>query len=121
MQRRPSSRRVGAAFRSTSSMCRTNAISMSPRLSTEPPLTVAVSTEGDAPVLARLVLARIEAMLAPELGRVARLAGLAQGTGCEPAGQTQQRRFYEELLSGDVRSPDVVLAAHLAHEAAWFG
>src|SRR3569623_2077954 len=39
------------------------------------PLTVAVSTEGDAPVLARLVRARIEAMLSPETGRLARLAG----------------------------------------------
>ena len=39
------------------------------------PLTVAVSTEGDAPVLARLVRAQIEALLSPDLGRVARLAG----------------------------------------------
>ena len=32
------------------------------------PLTVAISTEGDAPVLARLVRARIEAMLSPSVG-----------------------------------------------------
>src|SRR5690606_20358301 len=39
------------------------------------PLTVAISTEGDAPVLARLVRARIEAMLSPSLGKIASLAG----------------------------------------------
>src|SRR5690606_14659496 len=32
------------------------------------PLTVAISTEGDAPVLARLVRAQIEALLAPGIG-----------------------------------------------------
>ncbi len=45
------------------------------------PLTVAVSTEGEAPVLARLVRARIEAMLSPETGRLARLAGVAARAG----------------------------------------
>lgn len=39
------------------------------------PLTVAVSTEGDAPVLARLVRAQIEALLAPGIGKIASLAG----------------------------------------------
>ena len=39
------------------------------------PLTVAISTEGKAPVLARLVRARIEAMLSPDVGFVARLMG----------------------------------------------
>ena len=37
------------------------------------PLTVAISTEGDAPVLARLVRARIEAMLSPRIGKIAQL------------------------------------------------
>ena len=32
------------------------------------PLTIAISTEGDAPVLARLVRAKIEAMLSPDVG-----------------------------------------------------
>ncbi len=81
------------------------------------PLTVAVSTEGDAPVLARLVRARIEAMLAPELGRLARLAGSLRERVSTVLGKTQQRRFYEELVSGDVRSPEALLEAHLKDEA----
>jgi len=64
------------------------------------PLTVAISTEGDAPVLARLVRARIEAMLAPGLGKIASLAG-----SLRPAAESlihdgaQRRRFYEALVS----------------------
>src|SRR5690606_25434187 len=64
------------------------------------PLTVAISTEGDAPVLARLVRARIEAMLAPGLGKIASLAG-----SLRPAAESlihdgaQRRRFYEALVT----------------------
>src|SRR5690349_10940576 len=39
------------------------------------PVTIAVATEGDAPVLARLIRARIEAALSPNLGSLAKLAG----------------------------------------------
>lgn len=45
------------------------------------PLTVAISSEGDAPVLARLVRARIEALLPPGLGRRSR----ASPGGCDIA------------------------------------
>jgi uroporphyrin-III C-methyltransferase/precorrin-2 dehydrogenase/sirohydrochlorin ferrochelatase len=64
------------------------------------PLTVAISTEGEAPVLARLVRARIEAMLSPQTGALARLAGsmrdrvlklLPDGVG--------RRRYFEALVS----------------------
>jgi uroporphyrin-III C-methyltransferase/precorrin-2 dehydrogenase/sirohydrochlorin ferrochelatase len=64
------------------------------------PLTVAVSTEGDAPVLARLVRARIEAMLAPELGPLARLAGSLRQRVANLLSKPQQRRFYEDLMDG---------------------
>src|SRR5882724_5184181 len=75
------------------------------------PLTVAVSTEGDAPVLARLVRARIEAMLAPELGRLAKLAGSLRGRVAATLGKKQQRRFYEDLVTG-AGEPAALLAAH---------
>lgn len=64
------------------------------------PLTVAVSTEGDAPVLARLVRARIEAMLSPETGRLARLAGSLRERVAQSLSKIQARRFYEDLVTG---------------------
>ncbi|GLQ54634.1 siroheme synthase CysG [Devosia nitrariae] len=72
------------------------------------PLTVAISTEGDAPVLARLVRARIEALLPPGLGQVARLAGSLRSR-VENLLQdgAAKRRFYEDLVT----SPTVEAAA----------
>jgi uroporphyrin-III C-methyltransferase / precorrin-2 dehydrogenase / sirohydrochlorin ferrochelatase len=71
------------------------------------PLTVAISTEGDAPVLARLVRARIEAMLSPGLGRIAGLAGRLRKT-VEAAihDGPARRRFYEALVT----SPEIEAA-----------
>src|SRR5690606_29659891 len=39
------------------------------------PISIAISSEGSAPVLARLVRSRIEAMFSPRLGALAELAG----------------------------------------------
>jgi len=75
------------------------------------PLTVAVSTEGDAPVLARLVRARIEAMLAPETGRLARLAGSLRERIATTLSKPQARRFYEDLVTG-AGEPESLLEAH---------
>jgi uroporphyrin-III C-methyltransferase/precorrin-2 dehydrogenase/sirohydrochlorin ferrochelatase len=75
------------------------------------PLTVAVSTEGDAPVLARLVRARIEAMLAPETGRLAKLAGSLRQRVAARLGKVQARRFYEDLVTG-AGEPEALLDAH---------
>jgi uroporphyrin-III C-methyltransferase/precorrin-2 dehydrogenase/sirohydrochlorin ferrochelatase len=64
------------------------------------PLTVAISTEGDAPVLARLVRARIEAMLSPRIGKIARLAGgLRQKVESLIHEGAARRRFYEALVT----------------------
>ncbi len=71
------------------------------------PLTVAISTEGDAPVLARLVRAQIEAMLSPRLGRIASLAGgLRKAAENLIADGAARRRFYEALVT----SPQVEAA-----------
>ena len=72
------------------------------------PLTVAISTEGDAPVLARLVRARIEAMLSPSLGKIASLAGrLRHQAELLIHDNAARRRFYEALVT----SPEVEAAA----------
>ena len=64
------------------------------------PLTVAISTEGDAPVLARLVRARIEAMLSPRIGKIASLAGgLRKRVEGLIQDGTARRRFYEALVT----------------------
>lgn len=71
------------------------------------PLTIAISTEGDAPVLARLVRARIEAMLSPGLGKIARLAGqLRKTTEALIHDGASRRRFYEALVT----SPEIEAA-----------
>jgi uroporphyrin-III C-methyltransferase/precorrin-2 dehydrogenase/sirohydrochlorin ferrochelatase len=72
------------------------------------PLTVAISSEGNAPVLARLVRARIEALLSPGFGKVARLAGgLRQRVEHLIHDGASRRRFYEALVT----SPKVEAAA----------
>jgi uroporphyrin-III C-methyltransferase/precorrin-2 dehydrogenase/sirohydrochlorin ferrochelatase len=81
------------------------------------PLTVAISTEGDAPVLARLVRARIEALLPPGLGRIARLAGgLRQRVESLIHDSAARRRYYEALVT----SPEIEAAARKGqgHDAA---
>ena len=75
------------------------------------PLTVAVATEGDAPVLARLVRAKIEALLPPDLGRLARLAGSLRERVAAQLGKGKARRFYEDLVTG-VGEPEALFTAH---------
>lgn len=64
------------------------------------PISIAIASEGEAPVLARLVRAKIEAMLSPNLGAMARLAGGLRDrvTALLPDGD-QRRRFYEALVT----------------------
>ena len=71
------------------------------------PVVVAVSSEGDAPVLARLVRARIEAAISPNLGRVARLAGAMRERAAAVIGSSLGRRRYFEAL---VTAPTVEAA-----------
>ncbi|UJW86663.1 siroheme synthase CysG [Devosia sp. SL43] len=71
------------------------------------PLTIAISSEGNAPVLARLVRARIEAMLSPGFGKIASLAGsLRQRVEGLIHDGAARRRYYEALVT----SPQVEAA-----------
>jgi len=67
------------------------------------PVTIAVASEGDAPVLARLIRARIEAALSPNLGALARLAGSMREKVSALLHGPRARRYYEELVT----SPEV--------------
>jgi uroporphyrin-III C-methyltransferase/precorrin-2 dehydrogenase/sirohydrochlorin ferrochelatase len=80
------------------------------------PVTVAVASEGESPVLARLVRAKIEAMLSPELGAVARLAGSLRDRVAKLLNKTQARRFYEDLATTPSPDVDAMLEAHAADE-----
>ena len=67
------------------------------------PLAVAISTEGDAPVLARLVRAQIEALLAPGIGKIASLAGgLRHRVESLIHDGAARRRYYQALVSSPV-------------------
>jgi uroporphyrin-III C-methyltransferase/precorrin-2 dehydrogenase/sirohydrochlorin ferrochelatase len=73
------------------------------------PITIAVSSSGAAPVLARLIRARIEALIPPAYGR---LAALAERFKTEIRQRlpdlAQRRRVLEALLTG--RAADLVFA-----------
>ena len=93
------------------------------------PLTIAISTEGDAPVLARLVRARIEAMLSPRIGKIASLAGgLRQRVESLIHDNVARRRFYETLVTSPEieaaeskgqgpQAAEALLAAHVTRES----
>ena len=70
------------------------------------PITIAVASEGDAPVLARLIRARIEQVISPNLGALARLAGSMRDKVGGLLSGARARRYYEELVT----SPEVEVA-----------
>ncbi len=73
-----------------------------PAIVNRAPLSVAISTEGAAPVLARQVRARIETLLSPELGLLARLgAQLRQSVRRLLPNTEQRRRFFADLFASE--------------------
>ncbi|MBV8916276.1 MAG: uroporphyrinogen-III C-methyltransferase [Acetobacteraceae bacterium] len=82
---------------------------ITPAIVDRDPVVIAIGSGGAAPVLARLIRARIEALLPPALGR---LAALVDGLKAElrarwPAPEAR-RRVIERMLGG--RAADLVLA-----------
>lgn len=77
------------------------------------PLTIAIATEGEAPVLARLVRAKIEALLPSGLGQLAGLAGrLRARVHAVLPGATARRRYYEALVSAGNADAEALLETH---------
>ncbi len=67
------------------------------------PVIVAVGTSGNAPVLARYVRERIEALLPPQLGKLAALAGRWRRRVARTlATVLERRRFWERVFAGPV-------------------
>ena len=65
------------------------------------PVVAAVSTSGTAPVLARLLRARVEAALPPNIGRLAALLGsVAADLRARLPDTAQRRRLLERALTG---------------------
>lgn len=82
------------------------------------PLTIAISTGGAAPVVARILRARVEAMLPAAYGRLADfLSGYRDRISARVRGGTARRRFWENLIEGSVGDAflagDEALAAKL--------
>ena len=65
------------------------------------PVVIAISSEGNAPVLARYIRAKIETMLPATYGRIADIAGEFRDKVKEKFNTTQARRiFWEGVLQG---------------------
>jgi len=65
------------------------------------PIVIAVSSEGNAPVLARYIRTKIEAMLPAGFGRIASIAGEFRDQVKAKFATTQlRRRFWEDVLQG---------------------
>ncbi|MBZ9936093.1 siroheme synthase CysG [Mesorhizobium sp. BR1-1-16] len=88
-----------------------------PALVNRAPLTVAISTEGAAPVLARHVRARIEQMLAPAIGDLAHLAeSLRERVAARIRTSDARRRFWAHFFTGPAAAK--VLAGQIEDVAA---
>ncbi|WJM87300.1 siroheme synthase CysG [Dickeya chrysanthemi] len=84
-----------------------------PSLIDRSPLVVAISSGGQAPVLARLLREKLEALLPARLGQMAELAGKWRGRIKQRlASVTERRRFWERIFSG--RFSSLVAAGQLA-------
>lgn len=80
------------------------------------PLTIAISSEGAAPVIARQVRAQIETLVSPKLGALAALAGRLRGKVAQVLPDGTSRRRYFEALAG---SHIVEAALDLGVSDAW--
>ena len=82
---------------------------ITPAIIDRDPLVIGISTGGDAPILARQLRARIEALLPANLGQLARFAGAFRAAVSAQIGDgIQRRRFWERFFGGPVA--DRVLA-----------
>lgn len=73
---------------------------ITPSIVDRDPLVIAIGTEGAAPVLGREIRARIEAMLAPDLGGLVALAGRLRPLVADHVAPRGRRAFWEAVFAG---------------------
>ncbi|MEL6204946.1 MAG: siroheme synthase CysG [Pseudomonadota bacterium] len=99
---------------------------ITPAIVDRDPVTVAIGTEGAAPVLARRIKADLEERLSPRLGALARVAQAARGAAMALAPGRARRAFWSDWFertgpeATDADLPgalDALLERHLSAEA----
>jgi uroporphyrin-III C-methyltransferase/precorrin-2 dehydrogenase/sirohydrochlorin ferrochelatase len=90
-----------------------------PALVNRAPVAVAIGTEGAGPVLAQMIRAQVDQILAPSLGRLATLANSYRGAVDRiiPRGVTRRvfwRRFFQGAVADAVHNGDIELARRTA-------
>lgn len=71
---------------------------ITPAIVDRDPVVVAIGTEGQAPMLGRMIRSRVEALLPGSLGRLARLGGALRRTLPKLASVDEQRRRWQQAL-----------------------
>jgi len=98
---------------------------ITPAIVDRAPITVAIGTEGAAPILAREIKTRLESWLPANFGALAlRAQGLRESIAARVPDQRLRRRVWERLLAGPFRravladkqqEADSIVATELAH------
>ncbi|PRY21413.1 uroporphyrin-III C-methyltransferase/precorrin-2 dehydrogenase/sirohydrochlorin ferrochelatase [Aliiruegeria haliotis] len=76
---------------------------VTPSIVDRDPVVVAIGTEGNAPVLARLLKTDIERMMEPGLGEFARLAGRLRDSVARHVPHDRRRHFWRWMFAGAPR------------------
>lgn len=81
-----------------------------PAIVDKDPITIGISSNGNAPVLARLIRAKIESILPSHIGKLAQIAGQFRKTVQEQLPHINQRRqFWEKIFDDGLNGTGIFL------------